>query len=293
MKKVFLFCLLFLLSLSVFSQLSLIDDLGRLITFESTPKRIISAAPAVSDYLVFLNVENSVVGVTDWDSHIFTAEKIGNMVPLNIEKIISLNPDLVFLTGGFQEPEVEKLEKFGIKTFVINPVSYNDIYRSITVIGAILGNQKEAQKLSTELRQKVTKIGSDASRRTNTPNVFYAMISTQNLAQIWTAGTGSFINDTISIAGGANIAAPYTGNNGWLAVGPEFIVSKNPEVIIIPSYYGDESGKEALLNSPLFKDINAVKNKNIILIDENSSSQASPSLISVLEQLFEEFGKIK
>lgn len=292
MKKVLFSLVILFLFVVSFSQVSLVDDLGRLVTFNDVPTRIISAAPAVSDYLTFLNLQDSVVGVTDWDSHI-EAERIGNLIPLNIEKIISLNPDVVFLTGGFQEPEVERLERHGIKAFVINPLTFNEIYRSVTNIGVIMGKQEEAQKLSRQLREKVVNIAIQSTQWTNKPTIFFAQIDATNLNDIWTAGTGSFINELISIAGGRNIAASYTGNNGWLSVGKEFLIINNPEIIVIPAYFGDISAKEALQNTPQLRNVSAIKNRKIILIDGNEASQASPSLINVLEQLFKEFGELK
>ncbi|KUK15166.1 MAG: Periplasmic binding protein [Petrotoga mobilis] len=157
MRKVLFTFFAVLLSVVVMAEYLMVDDLGRLVSFKGEVKRVISAAPAVSDYIKYLGLEGKVVGVTDWDTTIDT-ENIGNLVPLNLEKIISLNPDLVFLTGGFQEPEISRLERYNIKSFVINPVNFNDIYRDIVLIGSILGEKDKAETLSNDLRQSVLSI---------------------------------------------------------------------------------------------------------------------------------------
>ena len=340
MKK--LLTVLFVVVALVSFSLTVIDDIGRVVTFETPVNRVICAAPSISDFISTLNLKGKVVGVTDWDTSIGNkvtyvvkkgdtlygimqkfgysdvrldeikkinnlksnslkigmkltlplAEKIGNMVPLNIEKIMELNPDVVFLTGGFQEPEVKKLEKYGIKAFVINPTSFNDIFRDISVIGTILGRSKEAEALSSSLRAKMISIAKSNSNKKNKPRVMYAMIS-NNVSTIWTAGTGSFTNELIAYAGGLNLVAPYTGNNGWLSVGPEFVVNENPDAIIVPSYYpGDTSAKDKLMSAEQFKEVSAIKSGKIILIDGNKASQASPSLISVLEDLNKKIGEL-
>ncbi len=48
-----------------------------------------------------------------------------------------------------------------------------------------------------------------------------------NVGEMWTAGTGSYINELIAYAGGLNLAAPYSGNNGFFQIGPpEFVVAQ-------------------------------------------------------------------
>jgi len=292
MKKFLVSFFVVLLSVvTVFSSVTYVDDLAREVTFDTPVNRVIVAAPSISDYLVTLKCEGKVIGVTDWDTHI-KSEKIGNMVPLNLEKIVSLKPDLVFLTGGFQEPEVKRLENAGIKAFVINPGTFTDIYKSLMTIGTILGQKETAAKTANDFREKYVNISKQATNRTNKPKVLYASVY-NTVTEIWTAGTGSVVNDMIAYAGGLNVAAPYTGNNGWLSVGPEFILSTNPDIIIVPSYYGDTAGKELLMKTPGLKDVKAVKNGKIYIVDENIVSQTSPSIIKVLEELNKIFGENK
>jgi len=290
MRKVLFTVFAILLSVVLTAEYLMVDDLGRAVSFEVEVNRIISAAPAVSDYIKYLGLEDKVVGVTDWDTNI-DAEKIGNLVPLNLEKIISLNPDVVFLTGGFQEPEISRLDKYNIKSFVVNPVNFNDIYRDIVLIGGILGDKERAETLSNELRQRVLNIAKSSFTWTNKPTVLYLMVQT-NVSEIWTAGSGSYINELISYAGGLNLAAPYTGNNGFLQVGPEFVVTQNPDIIIVDSYYeGDQNAKNMIMNAKQFENVKAVREEKIVMVDGNKISQASPSLIDVLEQLYKYFGE--
>jgi iron complex transport system substrate-binding protein len=292
MRKVLFTFFTILLSVVLTAEYLMVDDLGRLVSFEGEVNRVISAAPAVSDYVKYLGLEEKVVGVTDWDTHI-DAEKIGNLVPLNLEKTVSLNPDVVFLTGGFQEPEISRLERYNIKSFVINPVNFNDIYRDIVLIGSILGEREKAQTLSNELRQSVLNIAKSSFTWKNKPTVLYLMVQ-NNVSEIWTAGTGSYINELISYAGGLNLSAPYTGNNGFLQVGPEFVVAQNPDIIIVDFYYEEDmTAKNTVMNAKQFENVKAVKEGKIVMVDGNKMHQASPSLIDVLEQLYEYFGENK
>jgi iron complex transport system substrate-binding protein len=120
------------------------------------------------------------------------------------------------------------------------------------------------------------------------------MISVQNISEIWTTGTGSFLNEAISVAGGLNVAAPLTGNNGWLAVGPEYILKENPDIIIVPSYFtGDNSLVDTINRTEQFSSLKAVKENNILTINNDKASQASPSILDIIENMYEYFKEKK
>ncbi|SHH37039.1 ABC transporter substrate-binding protein [Thermosipho atlanticus] len=289
MKKLFVLFGLLMLILNIFA-LTIVDDAGRLVTINKVPQRVVSAAPNATKFLISLGVENTIVGVTDWDS--FESEKIGNLVPLNIEKILSLNPDLVITFGGFQLPEVEKLEKFGLKVLVLNPLTLNDIAKDISLLGAIFDKMPEAKELSKKIQEKIVEFGVKSSKipLEDRPTVFFTITTPNDEAkELWTAGTGSYINELITIAGGVNITAPYTGNNGWLPINWEFLIFNDPDVIIIATYGDPEQTLKIIKSSKIFGTLKAVKNGKILIVDGNEISQISPDIIKYLEIFYDFF----
>ncbi|WGS65602.1 ABC transporter substrate-binding protein [Marinitoga aeolica] len=294
MKKVFLAVLLVLtLSVFAFKPVTLVDDLGRIVTFDKEVGRIVVAAPAISDFIVKLGAKEKVVGVTNFDSYITDVEKIGNMVPLNVEKIISLNPDVVLLTGGFQEGEISKLEKFGIKAFVLNATTLNEVFRDLSLVGVILGKDKTAQDYAQKLRTRMLNIAKNTFSWKEKPRVIY-LSAYGSVSQMWTCGTGSYLNEIIAYAGGINITAPYTGNNGWFAIGPEFVVKENPDIILVPAYYpGDKGAYNLIMNAEQFKDVKAVKEGKVFIIDGNKASLPNTGLINLLGEINKLFSENK
>ncbi|MFN6991722.1 MAG: ABC transporter substrate-binding protein, partial [Fervidobacterium sp.] len=216
-KSVFLGLLLALLITSVLSfAIAVVDDAGRIVNIPMPPRRVVSAAPSATRYLQALGLENRIVGVTAWDNY-KNAENIGNMVPLNIEKIYSLKPDLVIMFGGFQFPEVEKLEKANLTAYVLNANTLTDIIKAVGQLGAVFNVVDKANKLVNELRSKMTEVGQKTSKAAleKRPTVFFTItVPDDKVKELWTAGTGSYMNELIVIAGGRNIAAPFSGNNG-------------------------------------------------------------------------------
>ncbi len=279
--------------LSLAYPITIVDDAGRLVTIEKVPQRIVCAAPSATMFLQYLGLENRIVGVTNWDEY-QNAEKIGNMVPLNIEKILSLEPDLVFTFGGFQLPEVAKLEEQKIKAVVLNATTINGIVQNLVLVGTICGVADKAKQFASELVDFYTNVAKKAyaiplEKRVKV--VYFLDVPGPDVKEIWTCATGSFLHEIITFAGGVNIAAGYTGSNGWLPISIEYIVSQDPDVIVVAGYVtgAEEEIKQKILNFAPLKSLKAVKNKRIYVYDGNLLSRAVPQLIKMVETMYKDF----
>ncbi len=290
MRKLITFAILFAM-LAVFSfSFVLIDDMGRGVEINGTPQRVIVAAPSLTDYLVRLGLSDKIVGVTDWD--VFDSERIGQLVPLNIEKIISLEPDLVLMTGGFQAPEVNKLEEFGITAVVLNPNSFSDIFRTTNLLATVFGVYETGKALVADMQKRVDAIAKEKAYKIplgERKKIFYAMISGAEIKDLYTCVQESFLSEVISLAGGINITGSYSGPNGWLPVSVEFVAAENPDAMLVPYYF--EGGQQPMLDainsfSP-WRNVNAVLNQELYPIDGNAASYANLGLVALLEQVYE------
>lgn len=264
--------------LAVAYPITIIDDVGRPVTILAQPQRIVSVAPMATKFLQYLGFQDKIVGVTNWDD--FESERIGDMVPLNIEKILSLKPDIVFASGGFQLPEVVKLEDQKLTTVVLNPNTVQHILNDLVLVGTVLNKAAEARKLASQLENSYVSVAKKAyaiplEKRVKV--VYLLDVPGSEVREIWTCGQGSYLNDIITLAGGVNIAAPYTGANGWLTISIEFIAVQNPDVIIVASYIpgAEEQIKDKLRQHSAFKNIKAVKNGRIYVYDGNLLSLAA------------------
>jgi len=282
---------LLLISAVLSLAVAVVDDAGRIVNIAMPPRRVVSAAPSATRYLQALGLENRIVGVTAWDNY-KKAENIGNMVPLNIEKIYSLKPDLVITFGGFQFPEVEKLEKAKLTTYVLNANTLTDIIKAVGQMGAIFNVKQKSDKIVDELRAKMTEVGQKTSKipLENRPTVFFTIsIPDEKAKELWTAGTGSYMNELIVIAGGRNIAAPYSGNNGWLSVSWEWLVKQDPDVIIIGGYGDPKEIEKSVKNHSIMKNLKAVKNDKVFVVDGDEVSQAAPHIFKYLDIFYNFF----
>jgi iron complex transport system substrate-binding protein len=103
------------------------DSLGREVTLKGEPQRIVTLAPSLTEIIYFLGLGNRVVGVTKFSY--FPPEaahkpRVGSYIDLNVEKIISLSPDLVIGTADGNQPGVVGLlEQAGIAQALITTAS--------------------------------------------------------------------------------------------------------------------------------------------------------------------------
>ncbi|HBT38656.1 MAG: Periplasmic binding protein [Thermotoga sp. 50_1627] len=287
-----LLLLIVLLTLTWSYPITVVDDAGRVVTIPQRPERVICAAPSTTKFLQYLGLEDKIIAVTNWDD--FEAERIGDLFPLNLEKILSLNPDLVFIFGGFQLPEVVKLEQHGLTAVVLNANSVQQILNDLILVGTIMNVPEKARKLANQLQERYLNV---AKKAYNIPfdkrvKVAYLMdIPGPDVREIWTCGQGSYLNDLIALAGGANIAASFSGPNGFLPISLEYIVSQDPDVLIVASYVpnSEEQIKEKISNHPILRSLKAVRNKRIYVYDNYLLSLPVPQLVEYIETFYNDF----
>jgi iron complex transport system substrate-binding protein len=291
-KLVTLVMLIVFLALVWSYPITVVDDAGRTVTITQRPQRVICAAPSTTKFLQYLGLEDKIIAVTNWDD--FEAERIGDLFPINLEKIVSLNPDLIFTFGGFQLPEVVKLEQQGLTTVVLNANSVQQILNDLVLVGTIMGIPEKAKQLANQLQERylnIAKKGYNIPFDKRVKVVFLMDIPGPDVREVWTCGQGSYLNDLITLAGGANIAALFTGPNGFLPISLEYIVSQNPDVLIVTSYVPNSEGqiKEKISNHAILKSLKAVKNKRIYVYDNYLLSLPAPQLVEYIEKFYNDF----
>jgi len=258
------------------------DTLGRTITLTGNPTRIVSLAPSLTEILYSLGLGAQVVGVTKFSSYPPEAAlkpKVGSYINLNVEKIISLSPELVIGTVDGNKPGVVNLlERAGIPVFIVNPRKVKQVVHTIASIGEVCGVIKKADIIVGQLNRRVNRIIRRIASRER-PLVFLQI----NVKPIMTVNRNTFHHDVIRLAGGRNMteAEPIT----YPRISLEEVIRRKPDVIIISSMeIGGrfEKARQAWLR---WKSIPAVKNNRVHLIDSDLIDRPSPRIIDGLEAM--------
>ncbi len=266
------------------ASMTLTDGLGRQITLDQTPQRIVSLTPAITEILFAVGAGSQVVGRDQFSDYPDAAKALpsvgGSMGQYSNEQIVSLKPDLV-IAGEINTPElVKSLEGLGLKVYYLkNPTTLEDMYSQLDLIGKITGH--DTGSLVDSLKQRVAAVDAKLANVSNKPSVFYE-IDASDANKPYTAGPGTFIDQLIQRAGGVNIAS--TLKDQYPQVSLEEVVKLDPSIIILgDSLYGVTP--DAVKARAGWGGIAAVKSGNIFTFDDNLVSRPGPRLVDGLEQL--------
>ena len=177
-------------------------------------------------------MKDKIKGVTtfcDWPSGASQKEKIGGVTNPSIEKIVSLNPDLILATAdGNRKETVRQLERLGLPVYVINPSDIEGVLKSISHIGEITDQKPETEMAVAALQQRLNKIAIQTKGKKK-PRVFFQI----GFEPVITAGKGTLINEAIGWAGGINVAEQSTAR--YPRYSTEGIAASAPDIILFRS----------------------------------------------------------
>jgi iron complex transport system substrate-binding protein len=250
------------------------DDLGRLVAINGTPQRIVSLAPSNTEILFALGLGDKVVGVTDYCDYppeALNKTKVGGYANPDIEKIVALNPDLVLVAYGTPMDVINNLVGLGLTVYGIKTTDLDDLLNDIRRVGEITDKEVEAQALTSAMESRIQAVTNQTEELEQRPRVFYIVWHDP----LWTAGSGTFINELIEKAGGVNIFGNVT---GYPMVSIEDVLARDPEIIIASEWSYDWA-----MNATELATTNASQSGRIYTCDDNLVQRPGPRLVEGLE----------
>lgn len=268
-----------------------VDQLGRNVTVPVEVNRVVSLQHHTIDIILELKGGDKLVGVLkSWQTYlpvgitrvfpkIDSLPTPGDLTSANVEELLALDPDVVFVPHQMPKEVIESIENAGIPvvaialfeadyfeaskvspTLIDPDMAYTvGLKRAITIIGDTIGNQKEAEDLIAYTYKNRDFV---LNRTTSIPRSERIRVYNAN-PDLYTYGTGKYTGVMIDRAGGVNVAEEI---NGYKQVTMEQILEWNPDVIIIQDRYAAEA--ENIKSNPAWAPINAVKNNKIIITPE-------------------------
>lgn len=232
---------------------------------QSIPQRIVSLSPASTEILFAVGAENQIVAVSDFSDYPPQAQnlpKVGGFdgKTLSLEKILSFNPDFVYLTNVMHNHLIPHFESLNIDYYLSDANSFEQVKNEILQIAKITGHPSNGENLVKEIDSAINKINSQ-NQLLQKPTVYWEVWNSPYMS----VGNSSFINDLIKTAGGINIFQEIA--QAYPTVSEETIVAKNPQIIIIPQNSGITV--ESVKNRKGWSQIDAVKNDKIFIVDDN------------------------
>mgnify|MGYP003391097794 FL=1 len=255
------------------------DALGKEITLEEAPDRIVSLTPSNTEILFELGLDEEVVGVNDNDNYpeqVADKTRIGG-IEYNIETIISLQPDVVFAHESSMftfESAIEQLEASGVTVFVVdNAETFDETYETIEVIGTLTGKDEEADKIIASIQSKLADI--QAKLQGVSPKTAFMVVGAS--PDIYVVGQNTFMNEMLKEINVDNAVK----EEGWPLYSAEQFIAANPDSLVF-TYAGDD---ETIKNSPAFAVMTAIQNNALTVVDGDTTSRQGPRIAEGVESL--------
>ncbi|WP_174734600.1 ABC transporter substrate-binding protein [Mesobacillus harenae] len=262
------------------------DALDNEVTIEAKPEKIVSLIPSNTEIAFGLGLGEQVVGVSDFDNfpeETAQKEKIGGM-EFNIEKIISLSPDLVLAHASSahnSEAGLQQLRDAGITVLVVNDATnFEEVYESIQMVGKASGESEKADELVADMKEKLDGIKNKAAE-INEADRKSVFVEVSPAPEIYTAGTNTFMDEMLKLINAENVVT----EEGWPKMDPEAVIEKNPDVIITTHGYYTENPVENVMSRDGWQDITAVTNKQVVDVDSDMVTRTGPRLVEGVEAL--------
>jgi len=239
--------------------LEITDSFGDVHNIAEEPDRIISVGPNLTEIIYAIGADDKLVGRTDYCNYpeaVSGVESIGSIQTPDIEKIISLEPDIVFVSTHFDEENTKTLDELGIIVVTLyEEKELTGVYDMITILGEIVNRNKEASDCVAEMKATIEEVETTVSGL-EAPTVYY-VVGYGEYGD-YTAGGDTFTGKMLEMAGGDNIAKDIS---GW-SITLEELIEADPSIIIISDFM-----KEDFMKSPNYTELTAVKEGNVFVMD--------------------------
>lgn len=251
------------------------------VVFASPPHRIISTMPSITETLFALGLDKEIVGVTtncNYPPAALKKTKIGGFF-LNIEKIVSLKPDMIVMQKDAQPRDVDRLKKLNLPIHLIKTQTVKEIMDAIDDLGKITGREKEAAALVRQMQRRIDAV------KPKTWGIDFVLSRPRTIVIVGyepliCAGKGTVIDDVLRLAGAENIAADS--RNQYPQYSLEQLAQKDPDVLIIMK--GTVSS-QMIKRAGQWQRISAVKNNRLLFINPDILSRPGPRIVDALEQV--------
>ena len=260
------------------------DATGEAVSIDELPETIISLMPSNTEILYALDEGSRVIGVTEFDDYpeeVTKKEQVAGM-EWNVEKIIDLQPDLVYaheMSIPAADAAIQQLRDAGITVFVMpNAESFDETFRQIRTMAAHLRVDERGEQIINDMKATIDDVqamkGDEPTR-----SVF---VETSAAPDIYAPGNGTFIQEMLDIIGADNVVK----EDGWVSYSTERVIEENPDVIIVMYDYVPNAVEELKERSG-YETLTAVKEQRVYQVDENLLSRTGPRLAEGLRALAE------
>lgn len=260
------------------------DRAGNQFNLPKKVNTIISTAPSNTEILVALGLADKLVAIDKYSADVDGVRKDLPEIDFrnpDAETLVGLKPDIIIASGhnktGNEDPFAAVKEAGIDVVYIPTSSSIEGIYEDINFIAKVTGTEKKGTEIVDNMTNEINSIKKIGDTITDKKSVYFEIGSTPSL---YSFGNSTFLNEMIEIIGAKNI---LSNEKSWISPSDESILKANPDVILTSE--PTENIAEAIKTRDGWKDVTAVKENNIFVIDKDSSSRPSQNIIKALKEM--------
>ena len=177
---------------------------------------------------------------------------------LNVEALVGLKPQVVFVYASFDKSELDRMENAGMRVFAVKGETLEESFTAVRLMGEVMNCTDRADRYIAQCRHILEMVDQRVGDipLEERPRVMFA-----GPKSIFTAATGQMLQtEILERAGGLNVAKDLKGF--WADVSPEQVALWNPQVIFLGSYLGTY-GIDDLYQDAQFAMVSAIRDKRV------------------------------
>jgi iron complex transport system substrate-binding protein len=269
---------------------TLTDDEGTTVTLAAEPQKIVSLTPAVTETLFAVGAGSRVIATDDASDFPADAKPLPDVVTygtVDVEKIVSLDPDLVIAGGaGFTSAEaIARLRSLKIPVLVVSSATLDQIGMDIVLVGSAVGETAPATALADTMQADMIAVGTAAQAAAQAagpkPRVFYDVGYIDTTGQIYGAAKGSFLAEMLDMLG----VDVITGDATTYEIPLETLVERDPQVIILGTNAFYTPTPASIAKRTGWSALTAVKNGDVRSVTDTEITRPGPRLATGFRNL--------
>lgn len=271
------------------TSVTVTDMKDREVKLDAPATKVVVLDAADCEILCALGAQDTLVGrgeYCDYPENVKDVTSVQSGSETNIEQIVALQPQLVITSTMDQTTEqIDALENAGIKVAVTEVPKIGDVYKAIRLVGTLVGKDKEAGDLVLSMSKTFAEIQGQVD--SNGDKTVYFEVSPLQYG-LWTAGTGTFMDELANLLGVKNAFADV---KGWGQISEEQVLERDPDYIVtITMYYGEgPTPVEEIISRKGWENLKAIQNKTVFNADSNEISRPGPRLTDAAQTLYNFF----
>ncbi|HEX6912863.1 MAG TPA: helical backbone metal receptor [Longimicrobium sp.] len=259
---------------SAFTAVQATDDAGQTIRLDRPAARIVSLVPSATDLLVAMGARGQLVGRTDFDKDASLADlpSVGGGLDPSLEALAALKPDLVISFGtSAGAPLRAQLDGLKIPVYGLAAQDTADVFRNLATLGTLTGHRPRADSVARSIRGALEDVRRSVAGRPSPTVLYVAWVDPPMIA-----GPATFLAELVRVAGGQPMFEDL--RQEWPQVSIEEIVSRRPQVVVIPSGAGAEFSASALRGAPGWRELVAAPGTRVAEVPVAVVNRPGPRL---------------